>query len=126
MAHQVMGSGIDVDMVTGQPASKTGGKKQAATGKLAQAIEKRNQLLIDLDSGGNSIVQLVFERLAKRLQFLALQDPECKVLEGILRDLHYHVELAPLLAEHRIRHLLGEIPFTLEKETAPENGIPAK
>ncbi len=127
MAHQVMGGGIDVDMVSGQPSCRPdGAKRQAVTGKLAEAIQKRNQLFIDLESGGNSLIQLVFDRLTKRLQVLALQDPECKTLEGILRDLHFQAEVTPMLVERRMRHLLGEIPFTLEKEAAPEDGIPAK
>lgn len=125
----VMEGGIDVDMVSGQPVSKAeGAKKQALTGKLAETIQRRNQLLIDLpaDIGGNSVMQVIFNGLVKRLQVLALQDPECQVFEKILRDLHFQIEVAPLLVEHRMRHLLGDIPFTVEKEAAPEDGIPAR
>ena len=129
MAHEFMtGGGADVDMVHGRPTKTVDKQQIKAQKKYQDTVQGALAIAAELQ-GGNPIVRAVLKRYRARLMQLAAEDAECRTLEGILADLRFKLEVAPLLAEDRLRQVLGPQLMSFleepeeEEQVAPQ-GIP--
>lgn len=107
MTHQILGGGgPEVDMISGHPRDVAPSKQEEeAKTRYHGAVQEAVELTAELQS--SPVVRVLAAKYRERLLALAREDPECRVLEGILLGLRYNLELAPIQAEQRLRRVLG-------------------
>jgi hypothetical protein len=127
MSQDILGNSIEIDMVGGRPLGEVTEEKKAEAGnKVKEAIRHRNQLLMELQEGNNPFLKIVLSKYAARLAHLASKDDMCRTFEEMLSALNYEINVAPRVAEHKARQILGDLPLPEFEEPAAPDGIPAE
>ena len=99
-------SGFDVDIVTGKPlVSLNQEKGRAAEAAHHQTIQDSLQLVAELSQGPT--LAILSQLYTERLNELAKQDATCQLIERIITALRYAVDMAPKLAEGRMKQAMG-------------------
>jgi len=99
-------SGIEVDMTTGLPVDQAPNKRQARQQQIySQTLQESMAVLQELSN--SPVLNLLYGQYSLRIQHIAGQDPECQVIEKLIQDLKYKVELAPRVAQDRLDKALG-------------------
>ena len=115
-------SGIATDIITGRPVDEKARKKRIkATQGYRDAVSEATNLAIELQNG-NPVVTLLAKQYMDRLIALATHDSECQSIERILQSLNTTLEIRPIMAEKRMRNVVGpnlEGFINLEAEAAP-------
>lgn len=101
--------GVDVDIVTGKPLSQVKQERKHELLRTAEeAKHKAMQIVNDLSTPmGKELMNLVYEGLVNRINFLVKEDTECQVYVEILRKLKQEIDVAPRIAELSIRNYIG-------------------
>ncbi len=100
-------SGFDVDIVTGEPLSKLKMEKaQAVEAAHSQAVQDSLQLVAELSQ--TPTLAILSQIYTERLNEMAKQDATCQLIERIITSLRYAVDLAPRLAEGRLKQTMGK------------------
>ena len=126
MSRQPMGvSGIDLDIITGQPRQiKTLEARQAQTElKEVQALQEAVQLSQELPL----VLPMMARQLEHRLLEIMKTDPLCKSILQMIGAFRLKLEVAPQVAAKVRRQCFGVVLNSMTDETkvAPE-GIPAQ
>jgi hypothetical protein len=126
MSHQPMGvSGIDLDIVTGQPRQvKTREEHQAQEElKETRAMQEAVQISQELPS----VLPIVARQLESRLLELMRADAQCLSILQIIGAFRLKIDLGPQVAAKIRRQSFGIVLNSMTDETkvAPE-GIPAE
>lgn len=126
MSHQIMGGGMDVDMVSGRPLPNTLETKQAAIqSRHQEVVQEAVELAAELQS--SPALRVLFNQCRDRLIFLASKDEVFMALSKAIGAMQYKLEIAPAVAEQEVRRIMGPqmASFMREEQAAPE-GIPAE
>jgi len=120
-----MGTGVDTDIATGRPvAESVAARRHEAVHKVNEARKESIDLLAELH-GGNPVLEILVEEYVAILSGVASKNPRCQAIERILAKMRHKVEVAPVVAEHQARRLMGpQLEQFLITRAAPQ-GIPA-
>lgn len=118
-------SGVDIDIVSGAPMERQSERHEALQNQYSRAVHRSLAFQAELQQ--SPILDVVVEMYVTILNELAQKDERCQVLEQLVQQLGYNVELAPRLAEARMVRLMGGTLSRQYKErkNAAPSGIPA-
>jgi hypothetical protein len=97
----MLGPGIDVDMVTGEPLDPRHRDKRALQQQRYETEHERFMRLRSAlgDAMGHAIVEILIDRLANRLIALATTDPECMTYLGIAGQIEREITIGRKAAD---------------------------
>ena len=126
MSHQPMGvSGIDLDIVTGQPRVVKTLEERKAQEELkdVQAIQEAVQISQELPA----VLPILARQLENRILGLMKADAQCQSILQIINAFKVKIDLGPHVAAKIRRQAMGVVlnAMTDETKVAPE-GIPTE
>lgn len=98
------GHGVDIDIVSGRPLNLSRASEEALQ-KAAEATHKRAKLLEALDE--NPILDILVSVYKDILKEKCAEDPRCALIEQVVKQMGYTIDLCPKLAEERLINCMG-------------------
>jgi len=106
MTDILSSQGVDIDIVSGRPLTHSfRPKTESAQDKYNEAIQNSMALRAELQK--SPALNILTKLYVNILTELAKQDVRCQTIEAIAREMGFEVDLAPKIAEERMKQLMG-------------------
>lgn len=98
-----MESGLDVDIVTGEPIPVIQKKREIK--RVERVISEYQEIVNDLSGDGGAILKNIAGLYANKINEIIKTDPECKAYQAIFDDLKIKVNVGKTLTKIKLTEL---------------------